>query len=68
MTNSATSNDAGRLANTEDGNRRWKEQTYIPAAAANYVLNCDHVRGAILDRSEVEDALARGIPEIIVTP
>ncbi|MDJ1113789.1 hypothetical protein [Microbacterium dauci] len=42
--NEIESNAAGRAANTEDGDRRWREQAGMVSAAINFVLTCDHTR------------------------
>lgn len=49
--NESLSNPAGRAANTEDGDHRWREQCSLTRHAANFTLTCDHYRGIL----ELED-------------
>lgn len=47
--NAESSNESGRAANTEDGERKWKAHANLVSAAANFPLNCDHVLNHVID-------------------
>jgi hypothetical protein len=63
--NAASSSPSGRGANTEDGDRRWRERTFLLADALNIPINCDHVRD-VLDVVEVLRDLAERHAEILL--
>lgn len=66
--NEQESSADGRAVNTTDGDRRWKVRTYFLEAAANLTLNCDHVRGIIIEREHVLRHIKDGITTHIVNP
>lgn len=64
--NEASSSEAGRLANTVDGDRRWQGRTYFLEMAVNLTLNCDHVHHAVIDREQVLQDISAGRSEVVV--
>jgi len=66
--NASTSSESGRAANTVDGDRRWKAQTYDVRYALNFTLACDHMRSIILERSDVQDDMDAGHAAMVVDP
>jgi hypothetical protein len=64
--NTAGSVASARAKRTEDGDRRWRPQTYFLSQALNVTLNCDHLRHVVLDSSRVEAdaATRRGTVEV----
>lgn len=65
--NASTSNEDGRAKNTFDGDRRWKAHTYDARSALNFVLNCDHVRGIVLEKSAVQADLDTRHSQFVVS-
>lgn len=65
--NEASSNPEGRARNTEDGDRRWKGQTFLSADARGYSLHCDHITDHHLAQEVFDADLAAGRTEIVVT-
>lgn len=51
--NADASNDAGRRANTIDGDRHWKDQGGLMSAAVNFSLACDHQR-ILVDKADIK--------------
>lgn len=66
--NEATSSEAGRAANTEDGARRWREHSFMIGHALNVALNCDHTLQLVLTRERIAADLAAGAGEVVLAP
>jgi len=66
--NTSTSNASGRAANTIDGERRWKAQTYDPSSAVNFTLTCDHLHQVVVDKADVQADIDAGHAAMIVGP
>lgn len=62
--NRADSTEAGRRANTEDGDRRWKEGASFLVPDNTYPLICDHVNSSVTSQA-ILDALERGDREVV---
>ncbi|TDT30880.1 hypothetical protein [Naumannella halotolerans] len=66
--NAATSNDSGRAANTEDGDHKWKAQTFPPAQCLNVSLSCDHLQHVLVSKERIQADVDAGRREVIITP
>ena len=64
--NEATSSEAGRARNTDDGIRRWKPRTYFAEDCGNVSINCAHVHQLVIDKAGIEDDLDAGHTEIVL--
>lgn len=65
----ATSSEAGRANNTEDGDHRWKSHaSFVPRVVSDATLACDHLNGVVLDAAAIEEDLATGHADVRVRP
>lgn len=54
--NEESSNESGRAANTEDGDRHWRGHSFYADEAADLLtLTCDHVRDTIAVADVIKD-------------
>ncbi|CAN5831004.1 hypothetical protein BH24ACT3_BH24ACT3_11510 [soil metagenome] len=67
--NEATSSEAGRAANTEDGGHKWKGGTGFESAVADsFEVHCDHVRAVVLTKAGIVADVGAGRREVTVHP
>lgn len=66
--NAASSSESGRAKNTEDGDRRWREQFMVPETMLNVTATCDHLAQIAVSKERMQRDVDAGLREVIVTP
>lgn len=67
--NAISSTESGRVKNTEDNDRRWKERTFFLADAIDLACNCDHVRQYVVTMKQLqEDLIVTTRREVTIRP
>lgn len=67
IVNAESSSESGRRANTIDGDRRWKSQSYFFSQVSNPVLNCDHIDRTVVTDEEIEAAVKKKRRTVVVS-
>ncbi|MCI1963285.1 MAG: hypothetical protein LKJ18_03935 [Ancrocorticia sp.] len=65
--NETNSVESARKKRTEDGNRRWKAQTFMLADALNVGVQCDHLLPRAIEKSRIEQDVNARHAEVVVT-